>query len=113
MGTLYDFDHRSYVPSLGPTPAEIEGLAKLAPYDDTLIYWRVSRRPLDSKITRAEFDAIFGSVAAYDAKAQRFEATRIALSDDKFRAEAKRVCQADADQCLRMAERAGRSRSPG
>jgi tetratricopeptide (TPR) repeat protein len=104
LGRLYDFDHRSYMPTLGLTPTEIEGLAKLAPYDGTVIYWRESRRPLDSKMTKAEFDAIYGPVVAYDAKAQRFQATRVIASDEKFVLEAKRACLANADQCIRVAD---------
>jgi tetratricopeptide (TPR) repeat protein len=103
MGTLYDVEHRSYLPALGFSPNEIESLAKLAPYDQTLMYWRVSRHPLESKITQAEFDALYGPVAAYDAKAQRFQATRVEKGDASFLVEAKRVCQANADQCLGVA----------
>lgn len=103
MGTLYDFDHRSYMSALEFTPGEIESLAKLAPYDLTLIYWRASRRPLDSKMTRAEFDALYGPVAAWDAKAQRIRDTRVEAGAPDRKAAAQSACAADADQCLRAA----------
>jgi len=103
MGTPYDFEHRSYMSALEFTPGEIESLAKLAPYDLTLIYWRASRRPLDSKMTRAEFDALYGPVAAWDAKAQRIRNTRVEARAPDRTAAAKSACAADADQCLRAA----------
>ncbi len=103
LGTLYDLDHRSYIPAFGLGAPAIEGLARLAPYDQTVMYWRMSRHPLEEKITQAEFDEIYGPVVAYDAKAQRARATRVDVPDPQFVAAAKQACAANADQCLRMA----------
>jgi tetratricopeptide (TPR) repeat protein len=105
MGTLYDFDGRSYVPALGISVPEIERLAKLAPYDGTIMYWRSSRRPVESKLTPAEFDTIYGPVVAYDSKAQRIRATRVEATDAESRLAAKTLCETDADQCISAANR--------
>jgi tetratricopeptide (TPR) repeat protein len=104
MGTVYDFEHRAYIPELKFTPQEVEGLAALAPYDKSIIYWRVSRRPPGSKLTSSEFDAIYGPMVAYDADAKGTKATRVQESDVAFKASAKRACDASPDQCLRVAE---------
>jgi tetratricopeptide (TPR) repeat protein len=103
MGTVYDFEHRAYIPELKFTPQEVEGFAALAPYDKSIIYWRVSRRPSGSKLTSAEFDAIYGPMVAYDADAKGAKATGVQESDAVFKVSAKRACEANPDQCLRVA----------